>query len=249
MPRMLSRRLVWLLPAVVQFGASQSSARATRHTACTRKVVPGCHGRRLRRVRYSAISTPSRQLQRNQAEARGAREDRCPVCGREFHSDNPTDRDNNHIAGPRATLSAPKVCPAASFSGHQPGFRTNIQLARWRAGCLPTTCLLSVLNFGLEFALMTVPHVGDHVISRAVRTRTRGGWHCRVCRHPPPRPGHGGRMVAGAADWRATTINTAAHPGEPVDVSGFCGGSAFEYWKAPGATRRPRTPNRSHVDC
>jgi len=76
---------------------------------------------------------------------------------------------------------------------------------------------------------MTVPHVGDHVISEPFEHAPAADGTAAYAGTLHHDPGAAGGSVAGAADWRATTFNTAAHPGEPVDVSGFCGGSAFEY--------------------
>jgi hypothetical protein len=76
---------------------------------------------------------------------------------------------------------------------------------------------------------MTVPHVGDHVISEPFEHAPAADGTAAYAGTLHHDPGAAVGSVAGAAGWRATTFNTAAHPGEPVDVSGFCGGSAFEY--------------------
>jgi hypothetical protein len=75
---------------------------------------------------------------------------------------------------------------------------------------------------------MTVPHIGDHVISGPLEhaPATNGTSAYSFDLHAGPRAVVDG--PARAQEWRGG-FNTSATAGEPVDVSGFCGGSAFEY--------------------
>lgn len=76
---------------------------------------------------------------------------------------------------------------------------------------------------------MTVPLAGDRIVPEPLEHAPAVGGtaaYAGTLHHHPGAIAEGPH--AAAANWRAT-FNTAAHPGEPVDVSGFCGGSAFEY--------------------
>jgi hypothetical protein len=76
---------------------------------------------------------------------------------------------------------------------------------------------------------MTVPLAGDRIVSEPLEHAPGTGGtaaYAVTLHHGPGAAADGSPAVA--ANWCAT-FNTAAHPGEPVDVSGFCGGSAFEY--------------------
>jgi hypothetical protein len=76
---------------------------------------------------------------------------------------------------------------------------------------------------------MTVPLAGDRIVSEPLEHAPGGGGtaaYAGTLHHGADGAAAGAHAIA--ASWRAT-FNTAAHRGEPVDVSGFCGGSAFEY--------------------
>jgi hypothetical protein len=76
---------------------------------------------------------------------------------------------------------------------------------------------------------MIVPLAGDRIVSEPLEHAPGAGGtaaYAGTLHHGPGAVADGSHAVA--ANWRAT-FNTASHPGEPVDVSGFCGGSAFEY--------------------